>query len=352
MMISRRQLLVATGAAGAGTLLSPAIADAAPPSWRDELLAHYLPDRAGSPFVVKELVSGAASQLEVWELPRSGYFLIDAATQAMIEYSNDAISPLHGFASNNAAYLGLGEYIVEISGGRSINALNGAPRDTFDRARIGEAADQIASISAVADIRSTLNRSPGVTVAKVPPPVGTNVNFRIPSYGYITGCTVLHNTAAEGRCGWIAATIVMRYWHARTGKILIPAAHRSGTNIKAVSGADFADLIRNGRDMASWGLPVADGIGYHAAIRMKVSSTAWYNWLSTNVNSALNNGRPVILFGELPDAYTDGKTIRHAVVAYGKSKDGHNIVHYTYKGKQAVVLNSGIVATNTHFMLK
>lgn len=109
-------VLVATGAAGAGTLLSPAIAHAAPPSWRDELLAHYLPDRAGSPFVVKELVSGAASQLEVWELPRSGYFLIDAATQAMIEYSNDAISPLHGFASNNAAYLGLGEYIVEISG--------------------------------------------------------------------------------------------------------------------------------------------------------------------------------------------------------------------------------------------
>lgn len=45
---------------------------------------------------------------------------------------------------------------------------------------------------------------------KVPPPVGTNVKFRIPSYGYITGCTVL--ASSTGRCGWVAATIVMRYW--------------------------------------------------------------------------------------------------------------------------------------------
>lgn len=79
---------------------------------------------------------------------------------------------------------------------------------------------------------------------------------------------------------------------------------------------------------------------------------AWYNWLSTNVDSALNQGRPVILFGRLPDAYKDGRTIDHAVVAYGKSKDGHNIVHYTYNGRQSVILNSGLVGSNTHFLLR
>lgn len=269
----------------------------------------------------------------------------------MIECSDDAASPLRGFAKNDATYLGPGEYVVEVEGGQAVNALSGAPRDALNVSRVGEATDQLAELSATADVYSTLNRS-RIGIAAVPPPVGTNVQFRIPSYGYITGCTVLHNTAAEGRCGWVAATIVMRYWHARAGKILIPAAHRTGNNIKAVSGADFADLIRNGRAMASWGLPVADGIGYHAVTRQKVPSQAWYNWASTNVNSALNNGRPVILFGSLPDAYVNGKSISHAVVAYGKSKDGHNIVHYTYSGKQAVVLNSGVVASNTHFLLK
>jgi hypothetical protein len=93
-------------------------------------------------------------------------------------------------------------------------------------------------------------------------------------------------------------------------------------------------------------------MGYHGVERMGIKAMAWYNWLSTNVDSALKDGQPVILFGDLPDAYADGKSIRHAVVAYGKSKDGHNIVHYTYSGKQAVVLNSGIVATNAHFELK
>ncbi|TRY17416.1 hypothetical protein FOJ82_12840 [Tessaracoccus rhinocerotis] len=300
---------------------------------------------------MRELISGPKSQLELWELSRSGYVLVDAASQAMIEYSDDATSPLRGFEGQDATYLGPGEYVVAMPNGQAMNALNGAPREELSVNRIGEVTDQIGALAATADVYSLQNRS-RVGITAVPPPVGTNVQFRIPSYGYITGCTVLHNTAAEGRCGWVAATIVMRYWHARSGKVLIPAAHRTGTNIKAVSGADFADLIRNGRSMASWGLPVADGIGYHALTRQKVASQAWYNWASTNVNSALNAGRPVILFGSLPDAYVNGKSIPHAVVAYGKSKDGHNIVHYTYAGKQAVVLNSGVVASNTHFMLR
>lgn len=40
------------------------------------------------------------------------------------------------------------------------------------------------------------------------------------------------------------------------------------------------------------------------------------------------------------------------MVAYCKSKDGHNIVHYGYSGKSALVLNSGIVGSNTHLVLK
>ena len=79
---------------------------------------------------------------------------------------------------------------------------------------------------------------------------------------------------------------------------------------------------------------------------------AWYILLSLNVDSALEAGRPVILLGSLPSALADGEKENHAVVAYGKSKDGHNIVHYGYSGKSALVLNSGTVASNTHFLLK
>lgn len=115
---------------------------------------------------------------------------------------------------------------------------------------------------------------------------------------HITGCTVLANTT--GRCGWVAATIVMRYWHARTGKLLIPTAHRSGNNIKVVARPDFADLIRNGRSESVFsGLAVADGMGYHAVVRQKINADAWYNLLSLNVDSALKAGRPVILLGSL-----------------------------------------------------
>lgn len=351
--ISRRNLL---RTATAGSFLSiagtaPANAETTPADWRTEMVRIHLPESAGTSFHIKELLSGPSSHLELWELEPSGYMLADARHRIMLECSSTAPSPLRNFASNNAAYLGLGEYVVETRGSRFINALSGAPRTPLSNSRTGEAVDEIVT---QAQSESPLSSSPPnhSKSLEVPPPVGSNARFRIPKYGYITGCTVLHNTPSEGRCGWIAATIVMRYWHARSRVTLIPAAHRTGNNIKPVSGADFADLIRSGKSMASWGKPVAEALAAHATHRMGVASQAWYNWLSTNVDSALNQGRPVILFGRLPDAYKDGRTIDHAVVAYGKSKDGHNIVHYTYNGRQSVILNSGLVGSNTHFLLR
>jgi hypothetical protein len=335
----------------AGLALAPLWARADVTDWRQGMLDHYLPDRAGASFSVRQLESGNDADFELWELAGGGYMLVDARTRTMIESSDTATSPLISYPGHDATYLGLGEYIVQMPGKKRINALNRTSRSAMSETQVGEVVHELSGNVALADPLSLTNQSRMQAYSTIPPAVGSNVNFRIVNYSYITGCTVLPND--NDRCGWIAASIVMRYWHARSGKTLIPTAHRSGTNIKEVSGTDFADLIRNGRSLVvGSGLPVAEGMGYHAVTRQKVKADAWYNLLSLNVDSALKADRPVILLGNLPSAYTDKKKSNHAVVAYGKSKDGHNIVHYGYKDKQALVLNSGTVGSNTHFLLK
>lgn len=355
MKISRRTALKVGGLsagslAGAGVLLAPQRAQAETEDWRQQFLDHHLPQRLGSSFVITKLISGSSAAFELWDLPSVGYMLVDANRRTMVECSDDALSPLDGYRGHDAAYLGLGEYVVETAGGRAVNALSGTPRASVDYRQFEEVTDALAANMTLSDPLS-LEAPSTPEASKIPPPVGTNVRFRIPSYTYITGCNVLANTS--DRCGWIAASIVMRYWHGRWPAILIPAAHRSGTNIKTVTRPDYADLIRSGRSQpVGSGLPVAEAMRYHAVVRQNVRADAWYNLLSTNVDSALNSGRPVILLGNLPSAYVNGKSINHAVVAYGKSKDGHNIVHYGYSGKSAIVLNSGVIGSNTHFLMK
>lgn len=208
------------------------------------MLAYYLPERVGSTMTIRELNSGTDAAFELWELPKTGYLLVETKTRSIVEYSGDAISPLTAYPGHDAAYLGMGKYVVELAGGNAVNALSGEARPRMESRRVSEASHEVAEKVAANDQLSLTNQN-RAAMMKVPPSVGTNVNFRIPSYGYITGCTVLANST--GRCGWVAATIVMRYWHARTGKLLIPTAHRSGNNIKVVARPDFADLIRNGR---------------------------------------------------------------------------------------------------------
>lgn len=62
------------------------------------------------------------------------------------------------------------------------------------------------------------------------------------------------------------------------------------------------------------------------------------------VSTYINAGRPVGLWGYLPRLSSG--SANHAVLAYGKTTQGHNIVHYGYSGKTNIVLNSGIVGSN------
>lgn len=49
----------------------PPLAQADIPDWRQDMLDHYQPERAGSSFHIRELRSGNDAALELWELPAS-----------------------------------------------------------------------------------------------------------------------------------------------------------------------------------------------------------------------------------------------------------------------------------------
>lgn len=81
------------------------------------MLAYYLPEREGSTMRVRELNSGTDAAFELWELPKTGYLLVETKTRSIVEYSANAISPLAAYPGHDAAYLGMGEYVVELAGG-------------------------------------------------------------------------------------------------------------------------------------------------------------------------------------------------------------------------------------------
>jgi hypothetical protein len=69
------------------------------------MLDHYLPDRAGASFSVRQLESGNDADFELWELAGGGYMLVDARTRTMIESSDTATSPLISYPGHDATYL-------------------------------------------------------------------------------------------------------------------------------------------------------------------------------------------------------------------------------------------------------
>lgn len=86
------------------------------------------------------------------------------------------------------------------------------------------------------------------------------------------------------------------------------------------------------------------------AKNQKVAHTSAWALGDLGMWNELNAGRPFILFGSIPVKVT-GKLGAHAVVAYGETNGGDLITHYGWEDHTAIILNAGIIGSNTKFRL-
>lgn len=357
-MITRRRFLVGTGLAGAvaalggpaaqavqGDVLIPGADDR-----RRRLLRAYLGDDSR-----EILVRPLQESLELWELSPAGYFVVDSASLAVLEYATSTPSPFADVLEGDLYYLGIGGFIAE----RGTGAVNVLTEERFNSAGLSSmGVDSFDELHAIAEvdvsILNSMNSSSvgradgGVSVMSAPQSVkAADVKKRVTSYAYARNRHVYANVG--GMCGRIAGSIITRYWHARsTARKLLPAKFRNGTDLHKTQ--NFAKHLQSTRANDTWGKSLVDPLLLNASAQ-GVSVECFYNLLATGVKDGINNNRPAILFGRYPKINGDGKS-NHAVVAYGLTTSDDFIVHYGYTGKNNIVLNKGISVSNTKFWLK
>ncbi|MFD2840656.1 cysteine peptidase [Populibacterium corticicola] len=340
--IARRDFLIALGVlagAGAMTVASGGRAEALTridENWRQALADQYFSD---NPQInVRPLQDG----IEVWEGDAGGYMIVESSRRELLEGSPTAVSPYRRVLGD-AAYLGPGEYYA-LGADSAVGLLNGGLMNTRElRAIARDASDQFHEtlvVSAVPERVSLMKKGDGLPLVKA-----GDVKSRVANYTYITGSTLYPNT--EGTCGWVAGSLITRYWHAKsTARLLLPTKYRSGTNM--TTSPNFATYLQNGRKNDSWARNVKDQLIWNAKKQGVKHTSAWALG-NIGMWNELNAGYPFILFGNIP---TDGKKKgAHAVVAYGQTKGGQLITHYGWSGFTNVVLNGGLVGSNTKFRL-
>lgn len=339
--LSRRTLLKGVGLVGGAALLGinapAAYGDTLTQDldWRRGMTRHLLESDAQP--TVRPLQGG----FEVWEGARTGYAVVDADTRIALEYSATASSPFRSRAGE-LSYLGPGLYFASRAG-QAVDLLTGETSSPTEHRALSLDAASLFHEQAIVPAQPTTRT---VRAQDLDPVLPGNIKSRVTSYGYITGSYVYPNNS--GICGWVAGSIVTRYWHARSSaRKLLPTKFRNGTNMTA--SPNFASHLQGSGNDGTWARPVANRLGWNAQNQGVAAS---WSWVLGNVGAAseVRNNRPVILFGSFP-VRRDGKKGGHAVVAYGETHNGYYITHYGWANYTNIVLNGGLVGSNAKFRL-
>ncbi|MDO5676328.1 MAG: hypothetical protein Q4G35_02335 [Propionibacteriaceae bacterium] len=281
--------------------------------------------------LITPLNTATGTQLEMLETGPNNYFVVDPASHSVLEYSLESPLP---YASRNAAlyYFGPGQVFIR-DGLKFVHGLSG----------------KVASAEVIAagnqSVRATVEElnSPTARMSLVQPMSTTP--HTVTSSSFITGSHVYPNT--ENTCGYIAGSILMRYWHARySTRNLIPSSYRSGTNLSPTN--NYSTYLRFGQGTGTWAANLYYSLTENAR-RQNVAVDCSTGLLSLGVWPSIRANRPVILFGNMPNL--SGGSINHAVVSYGITSDGHNRVHYGWAGRSNIVLNSAFIGSHTKFHL-
>lgn len=335
-MIQRRALLATVLAGSVASMISPAShADSTPPRrqtrWREEIIEVAGGDPRGMHVTPVHGPTGA--NLEMLETSKDNYFLVDSESQSVLEYSLESPSPFQT-KTMDLYYFGPGLAFAR-NGSKFYNGLSGevASLDLVE-----------AGTRSITDVVQGLNTSPASRSATVQPMAITP--HTVTGSSYITGCHVYPNSL--GTCGYVAGSILMRYWHARySTRNLIPATFRSGTNLSP--SRDYSVYLRFGQSLNTWAANLYYSLTENAR-RQNVAIYCETGLLSGGVTANIRANRPVILFGTMPNL--SGGKISHAVVSYGITTEGHNRVHYGWAGRTNIVLSSALIGSHNKFYLK
>lgn len=357
--LDRRGFLMAAGvvAATVSGLVRPASAHAAivldtgTQDWRRLLADGYLTEDV--PIGVRPLQDG----LELWKARSSGYMIVETSRRTLLEASATGPSPYLN-TPGELSYLGPGAYVAS-DASRSIDLRTGETMPVRELRALGrDAVGQIRDTLVVSSWDAARLASPsapqrpstGVAPLKaaddLPRLKSGDAKSRVPNYSYITGSHVYRND--DGICGWVAGSIVTRYWHARSSaRKLLPTRYRDGTNM--TSKPNFASYLQGDGGDATWAPNVEERLVWNAK-EQKVGYVS--SWALGNIGmwSEIDNGYPSLVFGNLPTG--SKKKGAHAVVAYGRTNSGYPITHYGWEGYTDVILNSGSIGSNARFRLK
>lgn len=305
---------------------------------------------------VKKLTDFSGNEFELIETGNSGYYIFDISSGKYIEYSTSAPSPYLG-KSGELVYLGPTYYYTsnnntyshtKITSEKDFNKkdLDGL-QNTFSK--------NIEQSRKTKDLKVlSLSKSESLDKTSIVDSLASTASTTkyINNYGYIKYATYPANV--NGTCGYVGACLILSYWNKTyPSKNIIPSGYLDSWGNLNTDGYTLQDeLLTYGYGDATWGKNIRDAL-VDFCNKHGVAATSTYYIGSIEAATELYNNRPVILFGLLPDVADGGKTA-HAVTAYG-IQDGtlvsRFIVHYGWNGYEEVVLDGGLIASNTEFKL-
>lgn len=318
---------------------------------------HYPDD-----IVVKKLTDLAGTELELIETGKSGYYIFDPVSGQYIEFSPNAPSPyLNEFGE--IKYFGPKSYYVKNDKTFSHTIIEDQKniseerlfllQDNFDimmeESRKNKDYDVLSLMNNTKFEKSALTDTFSTRSYQ---------DIYVPAPSYIWDAAYPANLGES--CGYVAACLVLQYWNRRNPSAgVVPSQFLDSSGQLKTTGYTLQDhLLSYGYSESSYGWTIRNVLNDYCD-EFNVSATASYSFGKIGVNSQILDGRPVILFGKVPDVQYDHEPIiNHAVTAYGiryGTYVNRYIVHYGWSGYEQVYLGEntwiGGIGTNTRFVL-
>lgn len=293
----------------------------------------------------KTLADLSGNTFTLVETGEKGFYIYDPVSNKYLELSTEAPSPYLGY-EDNLYYFGPLCYYVK-NGDQFVH--------TITKETMSEDGGRIARkefSSALTNVRSASVQS---DTASIRGSFLASKNKYIPNGGYIRFAKYPPNEC--NTCGYIAACLVLFYWHKTNGGIIAPEYLDNGW--LRTTGTTLQDkLLTYGSSNSSWGKTIRDVLISYCSDR-GIAATSYYYVGKLGVTSSINAGRPAIIFGWLtsnpsPASVASADAVQgnvfHAVTAYGQN-GRYFICHYGWSGYEHVLLDEGLVGSCTLFQL-
>lgn len=282
----------------------------------------------------------------------SGFVIYDPVSDQYLEKSNEMGSPFDFDKKAEYYYLGPMNYFAK-TGDKYYSI--------FDEQYVDDK-----YIDALQDIfteQLKRIRANTVPLSNNAPATTLSTKTYIQNYEFVKDA--VHPSNWDGSCGFVAASIVLNYWHnTMYDQTILPQFLDSNGNLINTDSTynpniNLKDKLVefNGGKTDSWAYTVKKSLLKYAEWA-GLSCNVGYYLFDINAYTEIANNRPVILFGMLPNDQKSeenpAQNIAHAVVAYG-IEEGNYIVNYgrgaTLPNRE-VTLHGGFIGSTTTFRLQ